>query len=401
MGKDRKRILIIVENLPVPHDKRVWQEANSLTKAGYKVAVICPKGKNATLKYEVINDISIYRHPLPLEARGKLGYLIEYPFSLFWEFMLTLKVFFSHGFDVIHACNPPDLIFIIGVIFKFIFRKKFVFDHHDVNPEIWLAKGGRKNIVYKMLVVLERLSFKSASLSLAVNNTCRDIAINRGNMDPDRIFIVRNAPLKDSVRIVQTGTLKRDNNKKRHVVGYLGVMGKQDDVDNLLHILDYIVNKKGRRDVIFKLMGDGPELKSVKELAAKMSLDNYVDFTGWVSGDDYVNHLSSCDICVNADTVNQYNVICSPNKIYEYMSFKKPIVQFDMPELQYIAREAALYAEPNNNIDFADKIIHLLDDPGLRAKMGEIGQKRFIENFTWEKSEQELLKAYTYLFENN
>ncbi len=394
----QKKVLIIVENLPVPQDKRVWQEANSLVKAGYQVSVICPKGKDANLKYESINGISIYRHPLPMEARGAMGYLIEYPTAFFWELVLTIKIFFTQGFDIIHACNPPDLIFLIAVFFKVVFKKKFVFDHHDVNPEIWLAKGGTMNYVYKMLVLLERLSFKAATLSLAVNNTCRDIAINRAGMDPKKIFIVRNAPPLGSIHTTSPKPVKKGKEEGHYIIGYLGVMGKQDDVDNLLRILDYIVNTKKRKDVLLKLMGDGPELRSIQALAGTMELTDYVHFTGWVSGEDYIRHLASCDICVNADTVNHYNVICSPNKIYEYMSFKKPIVQFDMAEVRYMAGEASLYAEPGNNIDFAEKILNLVDDLVLRRKMGEIGMRRFLENFTWENSEKELLKAYNYLY---
>jgi glycosyltransferase involved in cell wall biosynthesis len=395
----KKRILIIVENLPVPHDKRVWQEANSLKNAGYDVFIISPKGKNSYQWKEIINGIIIYRHPMPLEARGASGYLIEYPVALFFETILTFYVFLKHGFDVIHACNPPDLIFIIAIFFKLIFKKKFVFDHHDVNPEIWLAKGGKKNFVYKILMLLEKLSFMTADMSLAVNSPCRSIAIERDNMDPAKIFTVRNAPLKNTLdRVFQIHKDSIEDKKFKCIIGYLGVMGKQDDVDNLIYITEIIIKEFAQKDILFKIMGDGPELGNIIELTAKLGLNNNVVFTGWVSGDDYCYHLNSCDICVNADTVNHYNVICSPNKIFEFMSFKKPIVQFDMHEARYMAMDAALYAVPGNNRDFAEKIIELADNPEKRKIMGEYAYQRFTANFTWENSEKELIKAYNYLF---
>ncbi|MBN1496968.1 MAG: glycosyltransferase family 4 protein, partial [Spirochaetes bacterium] len=336
-GKKRKqkKVLIIVENLPVPHDKRVWQEAQALARAGYKVAVISPRGKGYQKSFEIINDVSIYRHPIPLEARRALEYLIEYPAALFWEFILSLKVFFTHGFDVIQACNPPDTIFLIGLFYKIFFRKKFIFDHHDGNPEIWIAKGGGKGIVYKALMLLEKLTFKTADMSFAVNQPYKDLAVERGGMSPERVYIVRNSPNIKKPETIEKDKDIRGKNAKC-IIGYLGVMGKQDGVDNLLEIMRYIVHGKKRNDIVLKIMGDGPELQYLKGLAMKLDIDSQVNFTGWVSGNDYISHLSSCDICVNADTVNEYNINCSPNKIYEYMFFKKPIVQFDMPESKYV-----------------------------------------------------------------
>lgn len=395
--KDQKKILIIVENLPVPHDKRVWQEAESLTKAGYKVAVISPKGKGYNKKYEVINNVSIYRHPLPIEARGALGYLIEYPIALFWEFFLSIKVLFQHGFDVIHACNPPDTIFLIGVFFK-VFRKKFLFDHHDGNPEVWIAKGGSKGLIYRLLVIFEKLSFWSADVSLSVNNHYHNVAITRGGVKPENVFIVRNAP-NFKMREKNPGNYNKTKKNKegKYIIGYLGVMGKQDGVDNLLYIIDELVNKKNIENVIFKIMGDGPELKYLKLLSSELGIEKYTEFTGWVSGDDYFSNLASCDICVNADTYNGYNEYCSPNKVYEYMFFGKPIIQFDLPESKFVSGDSSLYAEKNNNSEFSDLIINLINNPEKRKLMGSIGKKRLFEKFTWEKSEEQLLKAYKYV----
>ena len=394
-----RKVLIIVENLPVPHDKRPWQEAKSLTAAGYKVAVISPKGHGSNASYEVIDGVSIYRHSLPVEARSGTAYILEYGWAFVCEVLLTWKVKFHHGFDVIQACNPPDNIYLIALMFRAFFGTKFIFDHHDGNPELWLARGGSRGLVFSALSYLERRSFRAAQASLAVNDHYAGIARDRGGMDRDAVFTVRNAPGREMVQHTMENIGKASkSNRSRCVVGYLGVMGKQDSVDNFLRIIDFIVNDRGREDLEFRIMGNGPELVSLKNLVVELSIEKWVTFTGWVSGDAYVDNLSSCDICVNADEVNNYNMHCSPNKVYEYMLFAKPIVQFSMPESRLVADEAALYALENDNEDFADRIIELADDPERRVAMGKLGHARFLESFTWDNSERELLKAYEYVF---
>ena len=189
-----RRILIIVENLPVPFDRRVWSEASTLHAAGYEVSIICPKGRGYDAARETIDGIHIYRHRLPIEARGASAYLIEYSTALFWEFTLSVKVAWQHGFDVIHACNPPDLIFVIGLFYKIFAGKSFLFDHHDVNPEFYEAKFGRRGLFWRLLVIAEKLTFKTADISIATNESYRQIAIERGAMPPDRVFVVRSGP---------------------------------------------------------------------------------------------------------------------------------------------------------------------------------------------------------------
>lgn len=391
--KKKKRVLIIVENLPVPHDKRVWKEANSLTKAGYDVSVICPKGKGYNKKYEVVDNIHIFRHPLPIEARGAKVYLIEYSIALFWEIFLSFKVFFKRGFDVIQACNPPDLMFIIAIIFKVLFNVKFIFDHHDGNPEIWIAKGGSKNFMYKLLLFFERCTFKQASVSFSVNSPYKEIAVNRGKMHPENVYIVRNSP---KLKEVDTGKYKKKTHKT--IVGYLGVMGKQDGIDSLLRVMRHIVYKKKRTDMLLRLMGNGPEFNHLNYLSQKLGINDYTEFTGWISGEDYYRNIAECDLCVNADQVNEYNNHCSPNKIYEYMFFSKPIVQYKMQESKVVAMDAALYVEPDNLEDFAEKILTLADDPAKRQEMGKYGKKRLMEYFTWDKAEVEYLKGFEKVF---
>jgi glycosyltransferase involved in cell wall biosynthesis len=390
MPKKRKA-LIIVENLPVPLDRRVWQEAQSLKAAGYGVTVLCPRMKGYVKGYECIDGIHVYRHPMPKEARGAVQYLVEYSAALFWEFLYSFHIFMRRGFDLIQACNPPDLIFLVAALYKVMAGRKFIFDHHDGNPEIWVAKGGRKgDPFYRALSFFERRSFRWADAVMTVNEPYRRIAIRRGGVAPERTFVVRNSPKVprfDPADYPAAGDGKA-------VVGYLGVMGKQDGVENLLACIEHIVKGKGRRDIVLKLMGTGPELARIKELTARAGLADRVIFTGWISGEDYIRHMNSCDVCVNADDVSEYNNYCSPNKVYEYMFFSKPIVQFRMDENGFQAEGACLFAKPNDYRDMAERILELVDDPALRRRLGEAGKKRFHEMFTWERSERELLDAY-------
>ena len=203
MASAGKRILFIVENLPSPFDRRVWQEATTLHQNGYQVAIICPTGKGYEEKYECLDGIHIYRHPLPPEAEGALGYALEYSVALYWEFYLSFKVLFSHGFDAIHACNPPDLIFLVGGFFKFFFHKKFLFDHHDINPELYEAKFGRRDLFYRLMLLCERLTFKTADRSIATNESYKQIAIERGGMPPDKVTVVRSGPKLDRLKIIE------------------------------------------------------------------------------------------------------------------------------------------------------------------------------------------------------
>ena len=393
------RLLILVENLPVPFDRRVWQEANSLKKAGYEVSVICPKGKGYSKSFEVINGIYIYRYPLPFEARRAAGYLVEYACALFWQLILSVKVFIERGFDAIHACDPPDLMFMIGCLYKVLFRKKFVFDHHDINPEAYLAKGGRKDFFYKLLLLWERLTFRFADISIATNRSYKEIALRRGKKKSEDVFIVRSSPIAENIErfIPKTseGTLK---NRKKYMVGYVGVMAKQDGLDYLLRAADYIINKENRDDVLFVLIGEGPEWEELVEYSKKLQLQNNVMFTGRIADKEMIEYLSACDVCVNPDVVNEFNNKSTMNKVLEYMVMGKAIVQFDMREGRYSAQDASLYAKANDEKDFARKTLALLEDKERREKMGRIGRKRVKEELSWEVSEKELIKAYRYLF---
>jgi glycosyltransferase involved in cell wall biosynthesis len=390
-----KRVVILVENLPSPFDRRVWQEATALRGAGYTVSIICPTGRGCEARFEAIDGIHIWRYRLPTEAAGALGYLLEYSAALFSTFVLSLRVLRARGFDVIHACNPPDLFFLIGAFYK-LFGKKFVFDHHDANPELYVAKFGRKDFLYRLMLKLERWTFRTADVSIATNRSYRRIAIERGHMPPERVFVVRSGPSLERLRIVPpTPELKRG---RRHLVGYVGVMGRQEGIDYLLRAAAHIVHAMGRTDVQFGLVGGGTSLDEMKALARELRVADYVTFTGRVPDDELLAMLNTADVCVNPDIATEMNDISTMNKIMEYMALGKPIVQFDLAEGRYSAQRASLYARRNDPIDLAAKIVELLDDPQRRRIMGEYGRRRVIEELEWRHEVPKLLAAYDALW---
>ena len=390
-----RRVLIIVENLPSPFDRRVWQEASTLHEAGYEVSIICPTGKGYEKKYEKIDGIYIYRHNLPLEAEGALGYLMEYSAALFWEFVLAWRVLLTRGFDVIHACNPPDNIFLVGGFFKLL-GKKFLFDHHDINPELYEAKFGRRDFFYKVMLVWERWTFKLADVSIATNESYKKIALERGGMSEDRVFVVRSGPKLDRLRIIPP--VEALKNGRRYMVGYVGVMGKQEGIDCLLRAAKHIVYEMGRTDIHFGLVGGGTSLEEMQAYAKELGVEDYVTFTGRVSDQKMLEMLNTADVCVNSDVANEMNDKSTMNKIMEYMALGKPIVQFDLAEGRFSAGDASLYAEKNNIQDMAMKIVALMDDEDRRHKMGEYGRKRVVDTLSWDHEVPKLLAAYDTVF---
>jgi glycosyltransferase involved in cell wall biosynthesis len=389
-------VLIIVQNLPVPFDRRVWQEATALAARGYRVAVICPVGRGHTARYECLQGIHIYRHPLPLEARGAFGYLLEYACSLFWELVLSLKVLRRHGFDAIHACNPPDHLFLIGALYKLTARKRFLFDHHDINPELFEAKFGHRGLLYRLVCLAERLTFAVADVSIATNESYRQIALERGHMAPEKVFVVRSGPSLERLRILPpVPQLKRG---RKYLVGYVGVMGAQEGIPYLIEAVRHIVRESGREDVHFMLVGGGPALESMRRLAAQQGLESYIEFLGRVPDETLLQVLNTAEVCVNCDEVNPMNDKSTMNKIMEYMALGKPIVQFELREGRFSARDASLYARPNDARDFADKIVTLLDDPERRRRMGEFGRQRVERQLAWNYEAPKLLAAYDALF---
>jgi glycosyltransferase involved in cell wall biosynthesis len=390
-----RRVLIIVENLPCPFDRRVWQEARTLAANGYLVSIICPKGKGYEHSFEEIEGIAIYRHAMPFEGSGALGYLAEYGWALAAELALSLKVLGERGFDAIHACNPPDMIFLIGGLYK-LFGKKFLFDHHDINPELYEAKFQRRDLFYRLMLALERWTFRTADVCIATNESYRRIAIERGRRAPGKVFVVRSGPDLQRLELLPPDPALK--NGRRYLVGYVGVMGRQEGIDGLLQAVRHIVHVMQRQDVQFGLVGGGTELPAMRKLAYELRVQDYVTFTGRVPDRELLAMLNTADVCVNPDVANEMNDKSTMNKIMEYMALGKPIVQYDLTEGRVSAQDASLYAKRNDPIDLARKVVDLLDDEPLRLRMGRAGRERVQTVLAWEHEAPRLLAAYEALF---
>ncbi len=389
------RVLIIVQNLPVPFDRRVWLEANTLRDAGYTVSIISPKGQHG--KYQesaqTLADIHIYRYAAPPEAQGFLGYMLEFIYCWVMTAWLSLKVWRNQGIDVIHACNPPETYFLLAWFYK-LFGKKFIFDHHDLSPEMYLAKGGKENgVLHRGLLLLEKLTFKTADVVVTTNESHKAIAMERGSVPEDRIFIVRTGP--DFERLEQLPPEPILKNGFSNMICYLGEMCAQDGVDLVLEMAKSLRDVHGREDIKIVLMGGGPELNRLRQLNKDMGLESYVEFKGRVSDHDLCRYLSTTDLCLDPDPYTEWSNQSTMNKIMEYMAFSKPTVAFDLRENHYSAREAAVYAKPNDVREFTDLIVELLDNPEQRQRMGDLGLKRVQSELAWDYSKPHLLNAYS------
>ena len=390
MTGPRESVLIIVENLPVPFDRRVWQEARALREAGYRVSVICPKGRGFDQSRETREGIEIYRHRT-WEASGLLGYLFEYSWALLAEFYLALRIYARTRFRILHACNPPDTIFLIGLFFK-LFGVRFIFDHHDLNPELYEAKFARRGVFYRLVCLAERLTFRTADVSIATNESYREVALTRGGMRPEHVFVVRSCPDLSKIR---PGPPRPELKEGRSfLVVYVGVMGPQDGLDLLLESIEHIVKQQNRQDTLFVLVGGGTELPRLQALAAQKGLAAFVKFTGRIPDDNLAAYLSTADVCVAPDPKNPMNDRSTMNKILEYMAYARPVVLFDLTEGRRSAGDAALYARPNDPVDFAEQILKLLDSEPLRRQSGEIGRQRITQSLNWEIEKKSLVEAY-------
>lgn len=388
---DRIAVCIVVENLPVPLDRRVWKEARALTEAGYRVSVICPRAKGFEAGYELLEGIEIYRHRAR-EASGAAGYFLEYSWALLAEFYLTLKVFARSRFRVLQACNPPDTIFLIAGFFR-LFGVRFVFDQHDLGPELFEAKFGRRGgLIYSTLLFLEACSFRLAHSCLATSESLREIAMIRGGKNPESVFVVRNCP--DLSTFDRPRPASSEKFGKAHLVTYVGFMGDQDGLDLLLDAIEHLVTRIGRRDTHFLLVGNGSSLGSLKALCASKGLTEYVTFTGQVTHSQVADYLAQSDLGVAPDPKNAMNDKLTMIKILEYMAFGLPIVLFDLEEGRRIAGSAAAYATPNDPADFAAKIAVLLDCSECRSTMGAAGRRKVESELNWNQEKKSLIRAY-------
>ena len=386
------RILILVENLSVPFDRRVWQESRALVEAGHDVTVICPRGaKRDTEAYAIIEGVEIHRYALEPATGGPAGYLREYGTALWQSWRIARRLDRERPFDVVQACNPPDLLFLVALPLK-LRGARFVFDHHDLVPELFRSRFGKGGPLLWVNQALERLTFRLADHVISTNESYRAVAVDRGRVAPGRTTVVRSAPDLSRFRAVAPDESLRRG--KRHLVCYLGVMGPQDGVDYALRALAKLRDEVGRTDWHAVFVGSGDAFDDMVALSAKLGLANQVEFTGRISDEDLVRYLSTADVCLSPDPLNPLNDVSTMNKVMEYMAMSKPIVSFELREARVSAGDAAVYAPANDETEFAALVSRLLDDPEERIRMGKLGQARVAGPLSWTNSAKNLLAAY-------
>lgn len=386
------RVLMLIENLSFPMDRRMRQEAFALQAAGYQVIVICPRGTKLDRSgFDIVNGVVVYRYPLYWQGSGALAYLVEYGWAMLCTFSLMLWIGARHGIDIVHAANPPDLFSFLATPFRWI-GKKFVYDQHDLCPETYEAKFHRRDSLYKLLTALEKYSYKMADLVIAPNRSFHEIAVNRGRVPEEKVVIVRSGP--DLEHFKSTAPQIALKLGRRHMVVYLGVMAEQDGVDIVVRAAHHVVATRNRRDILFVLIGDGESRENLARMAIELGVEQEVHFTGRIPDADLLPYLSTADVCVAPDPPLRLNQMSTMNKILEYMACHKPIVSFDLLESRRSADAAAVYVDGQDPLRFGDAILDLLDDPERSRIMGEFGYERIRTRLDWSNSKRSLLAAY-------
>jgi glycosyltransferase involved in cell wall biosynthesis len=386
------RILIIVQNLPVPFDRRVWLECQSLTAAGYEVSVVCPKGPGDPA-FEVVDGVSLYKYRPHAAGGGAISFVWEFLYSFLATLALVVKASRSGRFAVIQSCNPPDIFWPIGRLFRTLHGTRFVFDHHDLCPELYESRfPGGSRFVRRALLLLERATVRSADRVIATNDSYRSVTVERHGIDPDKVTVVRTGPdLSKLKRVERDPALKRG---RAYLVAYIGVMGPQDGVDIVLRVADHVVNRLNRYDVAFTLMGSGDCFDELVELRAQLGLEGVVEMTGRVPDSTVASVLSTAEVGISPDPKNPLNDVSTMNKTMEYMAFGLPVVAFDLRETRVSAAGAAMYAKPNEVADLARVLVALLDDPGRRREMSEIGLRRVEDELAWSNQAGRYVGVY-------
>jgi glycosyltransferase involved in cell wall biosynthesis len=387
------RVLMLLENSRYETDTRVKNEADTLSEAGYHVSVICPGNANDKSP-KVIKNVRLFRYPRPRSGRGTVGYVWEYSYSLIATLFLSFYVWTVYGFDVIHAANPPDFFVFIALLYK-PFGKRFVFDHHDLVPELYEARFTKRKLnrlIGRALWFSERLSCRFADRIIATNESHLGTLMQRCHVPPEKISIVRNGP--DLRSFSRAKCTRRPGVKRITSLIYAGVIGYQDGVDVLLRALYHVVFTLNRKDFQCIIVGDGDALANVKSLAMQLKLENHLLFTGWVDQLVVASCLSSADIGVAPEPSNSLNDKSTVIKIMEYMAAELPVVAFDLPEHRITARGAAVYARPNDELDLARQIVSLMDDSQRRIEIGQIGRERIETELAWSHQQKYLLEVY-------
>lgn len=388
---------MLLENESYPADCRVMLQAESLFGAGYRVTVICPTDQKTTRAAETVGNIQVYRYPKPPQISGFVGYVFEFGYSILMQFAISLFVWMRHGFDAIHMHTPPDMNAVIPAFFK-LFGKRFVYDLHDLSPELYQAQrdGKGSRLIYNWLLRFERFASRTADVLIATNETQRDVQTQRCGASLSKCFVVRNGP---NEAFLQSVVAKIELRKPGCLnIGYVGVIGVQDGVDYLVRAIHILVTERNRRDLQVIIVGNGPALGDLKALVHSLELTDHFVFTGMIPFADVPKHIAAFDICSTPDPSNSYNDSCTTIKTMEYMALGKPVVCFETSENMKTAGEAALYAKNNDIAEYAKLLEVLMDDEGQRSRMGRIGRQRVENGLTWDHQAAQMVKAYDGLF---
>ena len=387
-----KRVLIIVQNLPVPFDRRVWLECKALVAAGYDVSVVCPKGKNDPA-YEVIDTVRLYKYRPYAPGGSKASFIAEYVYSFLSTAWKTLLARRRGRFAVMQACNPPDIFWPIGIALRLADGTKFVFDHHDLCPELFQSRfpdGPR--LPYRGLLALERRTHRTADHVISTNDSYRDIAIRRSGKAPADVTVVRTGP--DPKKLSRGPRDPAQKRGRRFLAAYIGVMGPQDGVDIVVGAADVVIHDMGRDDIAFTLIGAGDCFDELVALRDELKLGDHVEFTGRVPDELVKKVLSTADVGLSPDPKNPLNDVSTMNKTMEYMSFELPVVAFDLRETRVSAAAAAVYVTPNDVGEYAKAIVDLMDDEDTRAQLAKIGRARVEDELAWPHQERAYVGVY-------
>ena len=388
----RGRVLILVQNLSVPFDRRVWLECQSLIAAGFQVAVVCPKAPGDPTYYR-LRGVDLFKYRPYAPGTSSLSFVLEYVYSFVMTLGLSLRASLGGRFDVVQSCNPPDLFWPIGVLFRVLHRSSFVFDHHDLCPELFLSRFPDGNrLVYRGLRLMERCTARTADHVIATNDSYRRIVLERDGVSPTSVTVVRTGPDLASLR--RSSALPSVRRTKPHLAAYLGVMGPQDGVDLVLKVADQVVHRLGRRDIGFTLIGSGDCYDELVTLSHDLGLTDYVTFTGRIPDADVAAILSTADVGISPDPKNPLNDVSTMNKTMEYMAFELPVVAFDLQETRVSASDAAVYATPNDTEELARLLVDLVDDEPRRRSMGRAGRARIEQELAWEHQAPRYVGVY-------
>jgi glycosyltransferase involved in cell wall biosynthesis len=393
--KIKKHILFVVENNPVPFDTRVWNEVKSIQKIYNNVSVICPKQRNETSHYKIIDNVKIYMYPNLIQGSSAIGLMLEYIIAYFFISIYALFLYVRIQFQIVHLANPPDFLSIIFFPYK-LFNIKIIFDNHDLSPEVYMGKFGKKDIIYKILMLLERISYTISDYAITVNESFKSIVVNRYKINDEKITIVRNGP---KLGIADEAIKNKKIKIKDHLIGYVGIIDKQDNLEQLVSSIDYIVRKRKYHDFKMLIIGDGTDRKNIENLIKRKGLENYFIFHGAeFNRNNLYQLLHDTEVCVDPQLCTKETKFMTAIKIMEYMAVGKPIVQYNIGEGKYTAGKASLYIENNDETVFADAIIELLGNKRKRDYMGKLGRIRVEKELQWAVQERKLLNLYYRIF---